>query len=254
MKASPPDRADSVELARAVLDATSSWWPFETQTSGTPPHLVWAGGFVARCRQLLGGMAALVDEAADDTVGVVYRTLLETYLSGVYVLLGEDAAIERLARSLIHETHQIEVALGRETQEERPKEAKKLQLSKYKTGDGLVELVDELLAAARPDYEGWAPNIYRHHYRVLSLHDAHGGFGSLTGYTSEADGTAAVANRRPDAAQQSIFLLHHAIIHVGSFAGLWAVEVDLEISGLQRELARWEAAQPEEWPLPTSLD
>lgn len=247
MQASSPDRELSVQLGRGVLEATGMWWPFEADGE-TPSHLVWAGGFVARCRQLLAGMIALVDAAADDTVGVVYRTLLETYLSGTYILLGEDDAGEVLARSLLHETHQIEVALGRAKREERPKDAAKLYLSRYEEADGLVERVDDLLAQKKSDYAGWAPSIYRNHYRVLSLHDAHGGFGSLNGYTGEREGQPFVVQGREDAENQAVFLLHHAMAHVGSFAGLWAMEVGHDIDRLQDAMARWKAAQPAEWP------
>jgi hypothetical protein len=76
-------------------------------------------------------------------------------------------------RALLHETHLIEVALGRTEPLNRPQEAERLPMSDYRSGDGLIEGVDGLLAERDTEYRGWTPPIHRNHYRVLSLHDAH---------------------------------------------------------------------------------
>lgn len=245
-----PSRQLTVELAQSVLEATETWFPFEA-ASDTPTHIVWAGGFVARCRQLLLGLTALVTWEADDAVGALYRTLLETYLRGVYALLGRESALEALRSSLVFETHQIEVALGRVAPEERPEDAKKLKLSSYRTGDGLVERVDTLLGEANEEHRGWAPDIHRNHYRVLSLHDSHGGFGCLQGHiiSRPEEGRPLVVGERDDQTKAA-FLLHHAIAHVGSFAGLWALQTGADIGSLSIAMEAWRAVQPDSWPVP----
>jgi hypothetical protein len=91
MPSETPSRVLSIAIARSVLEATSDLVPYQA-AARTPDHVVWAGGFVARCRQLLSAVVNLVESGDDDAVGALYRTLLETFLSGVFALLGRQEA------------------------------------------------------------------------------------------------------------------------------------------------------------------
>ncbi|QBI21766.1 hypothetical protein ER308_20870 [Egibacter rhizosphaerae] len=191
-------------------------------------------------------MTTLVEHGEDDGVGALYRPLLETYLSGVFVLLGGDEAVEVLGRGLLHITHEIDVALGLAEREDRPDEAKRLDVSDYKGKTGLVQRVDQLLAEQNDEYRGWATGIHRHHYRVLSLYDAHGGAGCLHRYlVTSPDGPVVQSARgTPEIA---ILYLQHAIALVTGLAGLWGVRAGQEVSELVDVEQRWREMQPEEW-------
>jgi hypothetical protein len=230
-----------------MLDATGELLPFHASLD-ISNYVAWAGGFVARGRQLLSGMTTLVEHGDDDAVGVLYRTLLETFMSGLYALLGRDDALHALHRALLFRTHELEVALGLKEPQKPPADAEPLRLSDFKSQDGLVERVDGLLAEQNDAYTGWAPDIHRNHYRVLSHHDAHGGIGSLKGYIDvDTDTGTTTVVPVADSTRKAVFLLHHAIIHVGGFAALWAREARLDASSVSAALERWEEAQPEVW-------
>lgn len=228
-------RAAAVAAAREILEATEAWFPFHV-TEGLSEHLVGAGGYTARCRRLLAGLAVLVETGEDDSVGALYRTTLETYMYGTFLLLGDEEALDRLKRAQAHEVHHFESIISDE-RTPRPDSAEKLLLSDYKKKEGLVERLDALLASREQSYAGWAPRIHLEHYRVTSLHDAHGGLGCLAGHYN-SDETRILARRETGYPNTGSHLLTHAVMHVGSFAGLWGMSVGLDIADLQDALAR----------------
>ncbi|MFA9431685.1 hypothetical protein [Egicoccus sp. AB-alg2] len=185
----------------------------------------------------------LAEAGEDDSVGTLYRTLLETYMAGTFVLLGEEGALEVLQRSLKFEVHHFESVLTGESRP-RPEGAERLKLSDYKAKNGLVERLDKIFASRKDSYRGWAPAIYRDHYRVTSLHDAHGGLGCLTGHFDREDGSI-LPQRDTGYPTTPSVLLHHAVAHVGSFAGIWGLRAGIDITPLSEALQRWESDFPQ---------
>jgi hypothetical protein len=220
-------RSAAIAAARAVLEATETWFPYKVR-DGDAGHVICAGGYVARGRRLLGGLAVLAEAGEDDSVGTLYRTLLETYMAGTFVLLGEENALEVLQRSLKFEVHHFESVLTGESRP-RPEDAERLKLSDYKAKNGLVERLDKIFASHKDSYRGWAPTIHRDHYRVTSLHDAHGGLGCLTGHFAPEDGSI-LPQRDTGYPTAPSVLLHHAVAHVGSFAGIWGLRAGIDIT------------------------
>lgn len=245
MVTSTPPRSDSVGIGRAALAATE-WFPGHAGPD-PPTHMLWAGGFVARCRQLLSAMTTLVEQDEDDAVGALYRPLLETYLSGVFVLLGGDEAVKVLGRALLDTTHGLDVAFGRAQREDRPDEAERLAVSDYKGKTGLVERVDQLLAEQDAAYRGWSTRIHRNHYRVLSLYDAHGGAGCLHRHLITSPDGATVVHGARGTPEIAILYLHNAIALVIGLAGLWGNQAGQDVSELVDVERRWQEMQPDEW-------
>lgn len=247
--ASVPARDVTVRFAREVIALTSPWFPGRPGPS-TPEHFVLASGFLARCRTLLSGMATLVEHDECDSIGALYRPLLETYLSGVYALLGGDDAADVLHASFKHLVHQINVAHGNADRDSRPPDARILPLSRPSEGDGLVERVSALLTQVNDAYAEWARRAYDSHYRSTSLMDAHGSIGCLRGYRQPTDDGGTIINPTRGNPELATFFLNHAIALVLGFAGVWASRVGKNVDALSDLHARWVATQPENWELP----
>lgn len=81
-------------MAQAMLDTTA----VEVVIPASPVdmHLEIGHAAVARNRRLLSGVAALVTTHHDDICGLIFRTIYETWLVGLYGLLGGPSALERL--------------------------------------------------------------------------------------------------------------------------------------------------------------
>lgn len=238
------DRAELVEVARDLLEAVEAWFPGRPGAE-TPEHFVWAAGFLARCHALLSGLTTLVEHGEDDAVPALYRPLLETYLAGLYALLGGEEAVATLRAGMEHDAHNIEVALGRAGKDDRPKSADKLRLSDYRGGTGLVDRVDALLTEVDPDSAGWARKAYTTQYLTTSFHDTHGGLGSLSGYVAdEPDGPA--VSLRQDSPTAALRLLDMSVSLVFSFAWVWATRADKDTSAIGTLHDRWQQlARPE---------
>lgn len=211
------DRAALVATARDLLGLVAGWFPGSARAD---THFVWASGFLARCHGLLSGVTTLVEQHEDDSVAALYRPLLETYLAGMYVLLGGDEAEAALRAGQLHDAYQVELALGRKPV--RPEGAEKLKVSDYKQGTGLVDRVDELLSSVDPASAGWARTAYATQYSTTSYHDSHGGLGVLEGHVSDLHGGGASVTLRRGRPAVALRLLDMGVSLMFSFAAVWA--------------------------------
>jgi hypothetical protein len=235
-----PDRDTILALAQDLLSFVQSQYP--VACADELPAMFLATGFLARCSALLSGMTVLITSRQYDAVGVIYRTLLETYLYGLYVTLGGEKAADELRRAMLHEAHKIDLPLGRKSKQDRPEDALQLPVSQY-GGDGLVQRVDRLLAQGDAQTVGWAPRAYKHHYKITSLRDAHGGLGSLDGYLA-ADGSAVVVPRRDDS-RLATHLLNQGVALVLSLGRVWLERMDsAQMYDLLEIIKRWHSCQP----------
>lgn len=215
-----------------------------------PEHSVLASALLARCRALLSGLTTLVENGEDDCVGALYRPLLESYLAGVYSLLGGEEAAEALRSAFFHESHRIGVALGLEEPGTAPDGAQRLPVSQRREGNGLVERVDRLLADLDSEYGGWAPRTHDRHYRITSLTDAHGGIGCQSGHRELTEDRSVVVRERRDDAYKALYLLNQGIALVLGFGGVWASQVGKDLGAVEDLHGRWVAVQPDSWQLP----
>lgn len=82
-----------VQRAAMVLDATDGFFPFPIDPSAiTTDEMALAG--LARCRRLLRGLVEVHD--SPDLGGLFARSLYETWVVSVYLLVGGDDAFKRL--------------------------------------------------------------------------------------------------------------------------------------------------------------
>lgn len=239
------DRWELVVVGRELLETVSTWFPGRPGAQA-PENFVWASGFLARCHALLSGLTTMVEHGEDDAALVLYRPLLETYFSGLYALLGGEEAAAALRAGQEHDAHNIEVALGRATKDDRPEGADMLRVSDYKGRTGLVDRVDALLEDVDPDSAGWARKVYTTQYLPSSFHDTHGGLGSLSGYVMDDAGGAAVSLRRGEPGI-ALRILDMAISLLFSFATVWATQVGKDTTAIGDLYRKWgQLARPEE--------
>lgn len=241
------DRSELVEVGRELLETVSRWFPGRPGAQA-PENFVWASGFLARCHALLSGLTTMVEHGEDDAAPALYRPLLETYFSGLYAMLGGEEAAAALRAGQEHDAHNIDVALGRATKNDRPEGADMLRLSDYKGGTGLVDRVDALLEDADPDSAGWARKAYTTQYLPLSFHDTHGGLGSLSGYVMDDAGGTAVSLRR-DRPGIALRLLDMSISLLFSFAHVWATQVGKDTTAIGDLYRKWRQLERPEEPV-----
>src|SRR4051794_27759825 len=84
---------ESREATQTVIDLTADWFPRPSDPGAELVDELAFAGF-ARCRRLLEGMIELYD--ASDVCGILARTLFETWVTSVYLLLGRDDAFQRV--------------------------------------------------------------------------------------------------------------------------------------------------------------
>ena len=233
VRVAEPTPEELVTLAKRLVEATQSWFPWRP-AGDVPPHVVWTGGFLARCCALLAGMAALVERHENDSVGALYRPLLETYLTGVYVGLGEAPALAAVHADALFRQHPLEVSRG------RPKSGLPEGAAELHT-DTLAKRVNKLLRALHPSYAGWTSKAYRYHYRPTSYHDVHGGLGAASRYvSSDGHGPLVSATR---AGNEAPFLLDMAISLCLVLTAVWVVGTGLDGSAVAAIERDWEAAR-----------
>jgi len=152
-----------------------------------------AVGFAAvkRCRHLLGGMVRLHKSGADDLLGVLLRTLYETWVRGGYGCLGGAEAIEALESDELYHRSRIDADLGGVG----PPAGQQLYLRAVaRRFAGL--LAERGVPEPGPQFpiEG-----YRVLFRAESFVNVHGGLGALNGFMQEQSlgGRWTVADDRP---------------------------------------------------------
>src|SRR5581483_3960101 len=84
---------EPTEAAHQLIGLTADWFPRSLDPSAITATELALAGF-ARCRRLLEGMLAL--HRFSDVAGALARSLFETWLTALYLLLAGDEAIERV--------------------------------------------------------------------------------------------------------------------------------------------------------------
>ena len=213
-------REATIAIAQQLTAVVAGWFPW-APADEVEPHLVWSAGFLARCRALLAGMAAVLDSGNDECLGALYRPLLETYLHGVYVCLGGTPALEAVHADALLRRYQLDALLGQTKSSQVPDEARELKI------DRLVKEVSRLLRRVSPQDGRWARRAYRYHYRPTSYHDVHGGIGAASRYVSDPGTGPVVAAVREGS--EGVFLLEMAMSLVLSLSVAWGSRTDMDL-------------------------
>jgi hypothetical protein len=182
---------DLETYARRLLDATEEWVPFAIQpTAVTATEQALAG--VVRCRRLLEGMIRVHD--APDLGGLFARTIYETWLTTTYLLLGGDAAHERLTKNDDHERRRFAERLLRAAptldhpdlaylvSESTAQLAAPVPPGKGITTEKLNNEVCRLLKEIGDPNAEWVTNMYWTLFSAESYTTAHGGLGAIRQY------------------------------------------------------------------------
>lgn len=184
---------DAKTRGERLLSATDGWFPFTIDpTAVTTEEFALAG--LVRCRRLLEGMIRVHD--APDLAGLFARTLYETYLSAVYLLLGEASAYDRLQANDDFELRRMakrylktsdpgdpnEVKLR--AQYERVVGAPEVMGSRIDTAALGKEVRRLLIDVGDPNAE-WPVKMYSALFGPESYTTAHGGLGAIKQYMLE---------------------------------------------------------------------
>jgi hypothetical protein len=152
-----------------------------------------AAGGLARARGLLEGLVLLADGGRPDVVGVLVRTLYETCIVSLYVILGDDAAafhvMDDYARSVRILSEKYGFPLSQQTQAWRNRGPRTPQEpppdpERRLNYEQIAARVGKLLeAASDPTAMGKrATELYDTVYRGESLMSSHAGLGSFSPY------------------------------------------------------------------------
>jgi hypothetical protein len=172
----------------AVIDASRELLTSKADSTKLIGRQLAAGG-LARCRALVEGIVLLVDGERDDVVGVLLRTLYETHIVSLHVLLGGPRAVFEVTGDYVRSARTLAKKHGRPStvgvlvwealsKAEKGPPMNKLNYEQIagKVGDALERLSDPRGGRTR------AMDQYDTVYRVESQFNTHGGFASLGRY------------------------------------------------------------------------
>lgn len=200
----PPPWSDLIDMANEAIAASES--DVAMVTSDETDCLAVAFAATARCRRLMMGIVALVESDLDHVMGGLLRTLYETWLVGIYVLLGGDPALRHLIDKRDKEQKTFARLLG-DPVDCLPdgKELRVLDLASAVTG---------LLEAESHEHAQFARRAYDSFYRIESYRSTHGGLGSVAGHIEEDGTSRRILARRPeyDDGMRHLFLMGVALL------------------------------------------
>jgi hypothetical protein len=134
------------------------------------------------------GILALVEAELEDTCGVLIRTLYETWLVGLYALLGGQEALDRLFLQQEEHLRPIGRVLGHDSEEP----GMKLPVEQ------IAQRVTKLMKKRRMPNPRFALEGYRVLYSYESYRSTHGGLGSIEGHIERYPDRVEVVPRRPE--------------------------------------------------------
>ena len=219
-----PDRNTTLREAEALLGIIEPVFPIKYRAEYEREAQVWA--YVARCSALLRAMLTLMKRGEEDAIGVLYRSLVETWLFGVYLIEMGPEGLDELFTDMSRRADKINRILGKP----------------LLGGDGQqlhVETVADRLKGKVGD--DFFKAVYDIHYRIGSFHDSHGHLGALVGNLQVEQGAITVHYRRhdPDHLAAPELFLAMAVSLCAGIAGRASDETGLDVPGLADFLDRW---------------
>ena len=182
----PPPWDDLLSLANKAITAPApvAVLPNGNETANVTISLAAA----ARSRRLMMGLVTLVESDHDDVMGGMLRTLYETWLVGIYALLGGDEALQRLLAQRDKQQKMFAKVLGEPIDELSDGQTLGVEV--------LAGKVTTLLESDSHENAQFARAAYTFFYRFESYRSTHGGLGSIIGERADACGQVRIASRR----------------------------------------------------------
>jgi hypothetical protein len=241
------ERMDSTDAAGTILELTEGWFPHSIDPAAvTGPEVALAG--LARCRRLLHGIVELAD--VPDVAGVLARVLFETWLTSVYLLLGEDEAYEHLDRNDRINLHRVSKRLLEQldadddtAMESLRGQAAEVVSEERLTGELSVEAIAQkvrrLLEDSGDEQAGFPVRGYTYLYAPQSYASAHGGIGAIKQHWTEAGNVKPEISTFPTGRGPIDHLLDVCTALVGSLARRVGDELGLDTASLDEFAAEW---------------
>jgi hypothetical protein len=230
----PPPWDDLLSLANKAITASApvAVLPNGNETANVTISLAAA----ARSRRLMMGLVTLVESDHDDVMGGMLRTLYETWLVGIYALLGGDEALQRLLAQRDKQQKMFAKVLGEPIDELSDGQTLGVEV--------LAGKVTTLLESDSHENAEFARAAYTFFYRFESYRSTHGGLGSIIGHIDEDENSRTILERRPedDDGMRHRFLLGIALLV--SSAQMPAVKSGLPHEGLDQVAKRILALNP----------
>jgi len=184
---------DPKSRAEGLLSATDGWFPFLIDPTAVTTEELALAGFV-RCRRLLHGMVLVHD--APDLAGLFARAIYETYLTALFLLLGDDVAYKRLEANDRYELRRIAKRFLETSEPDDPaqghlrKQSDNALVAPEPCGQridiaALGREVRNLLREVHDPNAAWPVKMYAALFGPESYTSAHGGLGSIKQYMLE---------------------------------------------------------------------
>jgi hypothetical protein len=222
----PPAMEELQAIARSVVDASSGEVVLTRSPNDMPLEIGHAA--VARNRQLLSGVLALVDAELKDVCGPLFRVIYETWLVGLYGMLGGPKAVERLVSQQDRQLRPIIELMGGEAAEA----GTRLPVEE------LAREVRRLLRARQNPNADFPTGAYDVFYRYESYRGIHAGLGSLEGHVVRDGDQTRIVRHRPDEDAEFRHRFFVAIAIVVSGAHITASEAGQSHAALG-QIANW---------------
>jgi len=182
----PPSWLALLAMADEAVAATAGDIELPPDPYGMPLEVAQAA--VARTRQLLSGIVALLRAGLPDVCGVLIRPLYECWLVGLYGLLGGPDALERLVAQQDRHLKPILAELGDPTGD--PGQPIPVEQ--------LAQAVATLLESSGTPNAQFSVGAYKTLYRMGSYRSTHGGLGSIEGHIDRRPTGTVILPQRPD--------------------------------------------------------
>jgi hypothetical protein len=228
----PPSWTELSALANDALVATAEDVVLPANPYGMPIEIGLAAS--ARSRRLLLGIMALIEGGLGDICGVLIRALYESWLVGLFGLLGGPDALERLVDQQTKHLKPIRAVLGDESGEE----GRSLPVAQ------LAERASKLMEQRRMPNPQFAIRGYETLYRWESYRNTHGGLGSVEGHLVRYEDRVEVRRERPEDDDHVRHRVFTAVAIYLSGAQIVAIEAGWDHENLDQIADRIHAFDP----------
>jgi hypothetical protein len=257
---------DPIATAKTVLALTQEWFPYDVDTAAVQPaEIAFAG--LARCRRLLFGMVEVNN--APDLAGGFARTIFETWLWSMYLILEGDEAYSRMEvndRAMLarHAKDLLEVLEDEDKptpQTDRIREQSKRAIAEQKAFEeagaeqnaagvkviageldiaSLARRVSKLLTGQKEANAAFPITTYAYLYRTESYVSTHGGLGAVKQHMLEQGGYSGRIDATPSYRDPDGRRLELCTAMVGVLARRVGVVLAYPTDQLEAFLAQWD--------------
>jgi hypothetical protein len=177
-----------IALAQLVEDRR----PLLTSAPGWSRRQV-SAAYLARCRRFLLGMHELLDAGMPDLIGSLVRPMFEAWLYGLWIILGDTDALDRVISAYKRDIEKLDRMAGLELDQEMDGWAEEPQGPRV---EEIARHVGQLLVQAGDPGGAQLLWSYQLVYRSESSFGVHGGLASVMGHLNDDDEPTPVSEAR----------------------------------------------------------